>query len=52
MGEGRKDNYNRGGMDYNVELSMEMFEGTEMERVWLEKLDMVFYYACSEITLW
>ncbi len=52
MGEGRRDGYNRGRMDNNMEVSKEMLQGTDMEGVWLEKLDKIFYYAFSEITPW
>ncbi len=52
MKEGRRDSYKRGRMDNDMEVSMEMLQGTDMEGVWLEKLDIIFYYAASEITPW
>ncbi len=39
MKEARRDSYNRGRMDNDMEVSMEMLQGTDMEGVWLEKLD-------------
>lgn len=44
MGKRREDNYIWGRMGNNMEISMEVYQFTEMEEVRLEKLDKVLLF--------
>lgn len=47
MGKGRRYKYNRRRMVKNMEISMDI---TEMEGIWVEEFDKIFYHTFSKGT--